>query len=307
MRFCPSCGTALEPSWQFCGACGTPLAPVVSTPASLGGETPSIDQRPKRRWVVVGIVGAVLLLAVAGIGVLMADDDDDDGGALEDACNVTSDALPKPLDEGVEQLAGLQDLDDRLDAEGGDPTGDFARVVIAANAYQVGAIDDDTMRSALARFGATCEAAGYSLTGLDAAPPESSTSSQAVPTTPGTSEITETTAVPSGEVLASIEDCPPAPDPPLSVEPTAQCLYLAYKVNDRELARFYASDEAISSIFEYPWQPPDWEWVGCTDVDTLVPNCSYFIRDDFHGVGVELEMTNTASLGPQVAKVTFLG
>jgi len=44
----------------------------------------------------------------------------------------------------------------------------------------------------------------------------------------------------------------------------AQLLYMAWKANDRQDALRAAMPSAVDDLFSQPWQPPDWQFVGCS-------------------------------------------
>lgn len=228
--------------------------------------------------------------------------EDSETSALAEACATTSRALPLPPKEGADLLAGLGSLDDQIEQEGSDPEGDFARVVIAASTYRTGATSAETLGGALARFRDTCDAAGHSFE--DASP----TTADEVPESDTTEARTTDVSTATAEAGVTEPDvCPGPPAESPTPEIAAQCLYVAYKAGDPGLAGFYASEEAIDSMFETPWEPPEWSFQGCEDTQTVQPTCGYFIPDSSHGVGVEMLMSYGASMGAAVMEVAFYG
>jgi hypothetical protein len=84
MKFCPSCGTALEGATRFCAQCGAALAPKPAPPAPTPTVTPTDGLPPLRaaptqvNWAAL-VVGLLALALIAGglTFLLMRDDGPD--------------------------------------------------------------------------------------------------------------------------------------------------------------------------------------------------------------------------------------
>lgn len=72
---------------------------------------------------------------------------------------------------------------------------------------------------------------------------------------------------------------------PATAEEAAWCLYEAYKAGDEELALRYGSQEAVSSLFDVAWEPPDWQFSECDWRNTIF-TCSWVAP----GVAAEMLM-----------------
>lgn len=67
MRFCESCGNALQPKDQFCGKCG---APVKREDAKRGKEGKKKELKNKKAWI-IGITVLVMCVAMSVVGVVV--------------------------------------------------------------------------------------------------------------------------------------------------------------------------------------------------------------------------------------------
>ena len=70
MKFCKNCGNELKENAQFCNACGTPVEGHKNVEASQSRSVPAKKpMSPKtKRWIIAGVVAAVLLFGAYKIG-----------------------------------------------------------------------------------------------------------------------------------------------------------------------------------------------------------------------------------------------
>jgi hypothetical protein len=92
-----------------------------------------------------------------------------------------------------------------------------------------------------------------------------------------TDEEPQTSAAsPTNEQSPVVSEPPPkttVPDPAASEcdaerlppETASQCLYRAWKADNRTAAEKVASTTAVDQLFAAAWEPPDWDFRGCDD------------------------------------------
>lgn len=85
------------------------------------------------------------------------------------------------------------------------------------------------------------------------------------------------------------EECP-AQAGADSPEQASRCLYDAWVEGEESRAEPVASAAARSFMFESTYEPPAWEFYGCSSESADQYLCEWYVPDDFHGVVVEMQV-----------------
>ena len=101
------------------------------------------------------------------------------------------------------------------------------------------------------------------------------------------------------------------PPPKAGPEQAAKCLYEAYRSGDRASAVYFANDEVITKLFENPFEPPEWTFLGCDPpVEQNYDVCWFdlgVVVGAGHGVSAEMTVFSTPSAGSSVESLEFYG
>lgn len=126
---------------------------------------------------------------------------------------------------------------------------------------------------------------------------ETTTTSSTTTTEPTTTTSTTTTTQPGVTVAPGLCKSS-APDDP---DTTAQIVYQAYTLGDRDCAEKLADDDAVDDLFSIPGNGQGWEFAGCFDEDEPNPHtlCSF----TFEGGATDFRMNYSATQGWKVFEV----
>ncbi len=109
-------------------------------------------------------------------------------------------------------------------------------------------------------------------------------SETSVPTAAPTASMPPSTAAPATAKPACPTGVGVGPADPLRA---ARCLYEAWKANDRAAAAVVASTDAVDSLFQERWSPPDGTVPPCTpDPATGAHLCSFDYHDAVYSLDV---------------------
>jgi hypothetical protein len=142
-----------------------------------------------------------------------------------------------------------------------------------------------------------------------AAPTTTTPTTSAPPTSaPPTSPPPPTTTVPPTPTTAP-DPCatPPAKNGP---DHAANCLYSTYVAGDQGAAGYFASPEVVAKLFEYPFEPPEWTFLGCDPAEPNYDVCWFDagpIPGIAHGLSAEMTVFTTPSAGSTVEQLEFYG
>lgn len=142
----------------------------------------------------------------------------------------------------------------------------------------------------------------------ETASPDSSTTSSTVEDTTTTSEVTTTTSSTTTTTEPTTTSPPATVAPGLCVssspedpDPTAQVVYQAYALGDRDCAANLATSEAIDQLFSIPGGGGGWTFTGCFDQEDPDPHtqCSF----TFDGGSTSFRMNYSETEGWTVYEV----
>lgn len=150
-------------------------------------------------------------------------------------------------------------------------------------------------------------------------PNEVSPGDLAASSTAGPSSTSSTTSTSAPAVVQPASTVAPTTSPPecprtwtepmREMDLVAKCLYTAYREGDRDWAAVFADPEAVDRLFEWPWEPPEWQFDRCEENAAVPPYgyCYYWIEGEPHGVQVEMVMDGGVSAGLSVWGIEYYG
>ena len=137
------------------------------------------------------------------------------------------------------------------------------------------------------------------------------TSTASTTTTAGPPSTPPPTTPPPVETTAPA--APPGATPPQKAGPehAAGCLYESYVAGDRASALYFGSEEVVAKLFEQPFAPPAWEFMGCDPPAEQNYDVCWFDTGEIagvgHGVSAEMTIFTTPSAGSSVDGLEYYG